>query len=161
MASRTLTENDSRPIQCSPGSSRAETCVTDEGTGDQATQEEIQRKPWKFIGYNGYSKFIASDNDFLILRRFGTLSTRVALALQDEIVELEERVKECDAAYSRRDAEDVNNGTFRDDLPDRKQLLQVIGKRIISYSKDISSWVHRSIDFFSIRFDLLTPYHDR
>ncbi|KAL1882806.1 hypothetical protein Daus18300_000444 [Diaporthe australafricana] len=135
MASRTSTErNNSRCTESSPETNATATRVTDEVTGGQATQEEIQRKPWKFIGYKGYSKFIASDNDFFILRRFGTLSSRVALSLQDEIVELEERLEECDVAYSSRDGEDVNNGTFRDDLPDRKELLQVIGKRITRYN---------------------------
>lgn len=135
MASTSSTENNSRTTECSTGISTTETFVTIDATDDQPTQEEIQRKPWKFIGYEGYSKFIASDNDFLILRRFGVLSARVALSLQDEIVELEERLEQCDAAYSGRDAEDVNNGTFRDDLPDRKQLLRVIGKKITRYSE--------------------------
>jgi hypothetical protein len=30
------------------------------------TEREIQLKPWKFIGCPGYSRFIASDDDFFI-----------------------------------------------------------------------------------------------
>lgn len=139
MSPRPSTEtNNSTSTNSSTETNTTDTCVTGGTAHVQASPEEIQRKPWKFIGYNGYAQFIASDNDFLVLRRFGTLSTRVALSLQDEICELEERLEECDAVYSSRDAQDVNNGTFRDDLPDRKELLRTIAKKISYYSKDIS-----------------------
>lgn len=111
------------------------TSVTDDGTVGLPTQEEIDRQPWKFIGYKGYTEFITSDNDFLILRRFETLSTRVVLSLQDEISELEERLEDCDAKYSDRNFRDVNNGTFRDELSDRKELLQIIADKISRYSR--------------------------
>lgn len=139
MASRHSTEtNVSRSAGDFAEISRTETSITDDATGGPPTQEEIQRKPWKFIGYKGYADFIASDNDFLILRRFGTLSARVALSLQDEISELEHRLGEYDAKYSDRNARDVNNGTFRDELPDRKELFQIIADKICRYSKYIS-----------------------
>lgn len=139
MASRHSTEtNVTRSTEDSAEISRTETSITEDATGGPPTQEEIQRKPWKFIGYKGYADFIDSDNDFLILRRFGTLSARVALSLQDEISELERRLGDCDAKYSDRNARDVNNGTFRDELPDRKELLQTIADKISRYSKYVS-----------------------
>ena len=36
-------------------------------------KEEIDVKPWKYIGYRGYVDFIASENDFYIMRRFAAL----------------------------------------------------------------------------------------
>jgi hypothetical protein len=45
------------------------------------TQEEVDKKPWKYIGYKGYSEFISSDSDFLLFWGFGAASVRVALSL--------------------------------------------------------------------------------
>lgn len=45
--------------------------------------------PWKFAGYRILSRWLASDNAFLVVRRLGTLNARVALSMQDGIVQLE------------------------------------------------------------------------
>lgn len=79
------------------------------------TEEQIDRKPWKYIGYKGYAEFIASDNDFYIVRQFASLNARVTVALQDQVCVLEAQLDEFDKGYSRRDAEDLHNGWFRDD----------------------------------------------
>ncbi|KAI5921255.1 hypothetical protein F4810DRAFT_372401 [Camillea tinctor] len=99
------------------------------------SEDEIGRKPWKFIGYKGYAKFIASEEDFYIVRRFDALNVRVALSLQDEISVLEEQLSQLDNLYSQRDADDVNNGTFRDDLEDRTSLMITISERLYHYNK--------------------------
>ncbi|KAH9224690.1 hypothetical protein DL95DRAFT_254615, partial [Leptodontidium sp. 2 PMI_412] len=87
------------------------------------TPEEVEKKPWKYIGYRGYADFIASENDFYIVRRFAALNTRAALALQDRVSVLEEQLEELDRTYSRRDAVDVHNGSFRDDQEERSELM--------------------------------------
>ncbi|KAI0905116.1 hypothetical protein F4823DRAFT_567071 [Ustulina deusta] len=53
-------------------------------------------KPWKYVGYRGYTKFIASKDDFIILRHFNSLNIRIALLLQDEIAVLENELAEID-----------------------------------------------------------------
>lgn len=73
------------------------------------------------------------------LRRVGTVNTRVALSLQNEISELEEQLEVCEAANSSRDCQDVNCGMSSEDFPDRKDLLRTIADRISTYSRDISS----------------------
>lgn len=98
------------------------------------TEQEIETKPWKYIGYKGYSSFIASENDFYIVRRFATLNTRIALALQDQVAVLEEELEELDARYSRRDAEDLHNGSFGDDREDRMKLVESIAEKLMKYS---------------------------
>lgn len=103
--------------------------------GTEPTEEDVQRKPWKYIGYRGYSKFISSDDDFLVMRRFDTLSARVALSLQDEIVVLEDELNEIDEVHSKRESPDVNNGALRDDIPDRKLLVDRAAKKLRKYSK--------------------------
>ncbi|KAM7215586.1 hypothetical protein V8F06_009053 [Rhypophila decipiens] len=109
--------------------------MTEIPTITEPTEDEIQRKPWKYIGYHGYAKFISSDDDFLLLRRFDTMSSRVALSLQDELTVIEEQLGKMDAAYSRRESEDVNNGTMRDDLEERRMLINLAAKRLLKYNE--------------------------
>jgi hypothetical protein len=76
---------------------------------------EEKEKPWKYIGYKVFSRWVASDPSFFVLRRFGTLNARVALSLQDEIAQLEERLDHMDNKFSDRDTVDGHNGSFRED----------------------------------------------
>jgi hypothetical protein len=99
------------------------------------TEQEIETKPWKYIGYKGYSSFIASETDFYIVRRFASLNTRIALALQDQVSVLEEELQALDARYSRRNAEDLHNGSFRDDREDRTALVEKIAEKLMKYSE--------------------------
>jgi len=98
------------------------------------TKEEVEKKPWKYIGYKGYSDFIASENDFYILRRFASLNARVALSFQDQISVLEEQLDDLDNHCSRRDAEDLHNGSFRDDREERTALVEKIYEKLTKYS---------------------------
>lgn len=100
----------------------------------EPTEQEIHRKPWKYIGYRGYANFIASDDDFFVLRRFDALNARVALMLQDEISELEEELDMIDRRHSDRNAEDLHNGTFRRDQEDRSLIVKTIAKKLRRYS---------------------------
>ncbi|KAI9172619.1 hypothetical protein HJFPF1_02126 [Paramyrothecium foliicola] len=99
------------------------------------TMEDVLLKPWKYIGYQGYANFISSDDELLILRRFDKLNVRAMLALQDEISELEEDLSKLDTYYSAKATEDVHNGTFRDDVGDRKSLMQRITPKILQYNE--------------------------
>ena len=99
------------------------------------SQEEIE-KPWKYIGYRGFSAFLASDDDFLIFRRFSTLNTRVLLFLQDQISVLESELNELDRKHSDKDAVDIHNGSFRQESePRRTELLLDIHQSLKEYSK--------------------------
>lgn len=98
------------------------------------TEDEIAEKPWKYIGYKGYSSFLASEKDFYIFRRFASLNIRIALALQDQVAQLEEELEEIDSEYSRRSAEDLHNGSFRCDREDRTELLEKIALKLSQYS---------------------------
>ncbi|OBT63849.1 hypothetical protein VE03_06580 [Pseudogymnoascus sp. 23342-1-I1] len=100
----------------------------------ELTEKEIGEKPWKYIGYKGYSEFISSENDFYILRSFRSLNTRIALALQDEITALEHQIDKLDTRYSRRDADDIHNGSFRCDRDDRTELVELIASKLSLYS---------------------------
>jgi hypothetical protein len=99
------------------------------------TSQELQERPWKFTGYRRFSQFLASDTDFLVIRRFDILNARVLLWLQDQLCVLEENSERLDKQYSRREAEDVNNGTMRDELPDRADMVESIYKKLKEYSR--------------------------
>lgn len=99
--------------------------------------EDIRKAPWKYSGYRVFSKWLASDQSFLITRRFGALQARVLLSLQDEIVKLEEELESMDQAYSRKAVpKEVDNGSFRNDpWPERQRTIATIGEKLRSYSK--------------------------
>ncbi|KAJ4263347.1 hypothetical protein NW762_006165 [Fusarium torreyae] len=105
-------------------------------TSDEPSIEDLQRKPWKFIGYRGYAGFIASDDDFHIFRRFKNLNARTALLLQDEISSLEEELVRLETTHSRISVQDIHNGTLRNDvLEERRLLLEAISVKIYRYNK--------------------------
>lgn len=101
------------------------------------TPEEIELKEWKYTGYQHYSKFIASDHDFLVFRRFSVLNARVSLALQDEIVLLEQELSMLDQASSGKNSLDIHNGSFRLDAESgrAKLLRRTICHKLNEYSK--------------------------
>jgi hypothetical protein len=95
-----------------------------------------ENKPWKYIGYRTFTSFIASDNDFFILRRFSTLAVRVLLVLQDELSELEDQLAIIDARLSDPLAPDVHNGSFRQETSElRLELIREIDQKLRSYSE--------------------------
>ncbi|KAF8533982.1 hypothetical protein BDD12DRAFT_897285 [Trichophaea hybrida] len=62
----------------------------------------------KIFGYRGLSNFLDSNPEFLVFRRFGRLSVRNILYLQDELCELQEQL-------DRRDDLSGNGGKYDDD----------------------------------------------
>ena len=100
------------------------------------TEFDVYDQPWKYTGYKKYSWFLASDDDFLIFRRFGTLNARIILAMQDEISVAEAKLKALDDEASLKGAPRRHNGSFRreEDL-ERKALITEIKEKLKEYSK--------------------------
>ncbi|KAI1350877.1 hypothetical protein F5Y01DRAFT_284593 [Xylaria sp. FL0043] len=96
---------------------------------------EVQKQPWKYVGYRRYTEFISSESDLLIFRRFGALNARVCLLLQDKLSLLEQKLFDLDKEYSRRSAHPINNGSFRDDIEERAVLLDEIAHHLDRYNK--------------------------
>lgn len=93
--------------------------------------------PWKYVGYRVFSKWVASDRSYFIVRRFGALNARVILSLQDELVELDQRIQALDEAWSRkRNMDDTNNGSFRFDPCDERRYLvqEILPRKLLEYS---------------------------
>lgn len=97
---------------------------------------EIRSREWHYTGYRGFCSFMSSDNDLFILRRFGKLSARVLLALQDELGTLESELLAMDEYLGSKDFADIHNGSFRRDRGgERWFLIQQIHKKLKDYSK--------------------------
>lgn len=102
------------------------------------SEDDVRRAPWKYIGYRVFSKWIASDQSFFIVRRFGALQARAVLSLQDEIARLEEQLESMDKAYSRKAVPDVvDNGSFRNDPwnEERGATVKTICEKLKYYSE--------------------------
>jgi hypothetical protein len=117
---------------------------------ESVSLQEEREKPWKYIGYKVFTRWIASDPSFLILRQFGALNARVALSLQDEIVQLEEKLDYMDRLYSNRDAPDAHNGSFRDEPftgdDDRQSLVRdVLPEKLARYSEFLRLLLNRKL----------------
>lgn len=102
----------------------------------EPSQDEIDRKPWKYVGYQAFSRFVSSDNDFFVLRRFGALSARVLLRLQDQLTQIEEDLEALETHHRQKEVPDVHNGTFREEtLKDREKLIGDAQRLLRKYSK--------------------------
>ena len=91
-------------------------------------KDEARNIPLKYTGYRVFSKWTATDQNFFIVRRFGALGARVALSLQDEVSQLEQKLEDLDQDASRRDEDGdintfINNGSFRDDRLDKRKAM--------------------------------------
>ncbi len=110
------------------------------------TREDVERKAWKYLGYQSFANFVASDHDFFVLRRFGALSARVLLGLQDELSCLEGQLDVVESRLRQRDGPQVHNGTFRHETQEeRKQLVSHAYHLLSDYS-----------GFFSVEFTSLS-----
>lgn len=99
----------------------------------QPTDDEIREKPWKYIGYSGLSEWLASSDDFLVVRRFDTLATRVLLLLQWEIVRVEKTLVDLDDTLKARSTVDRHNGSFQLDYEDRQKIINTVHQKLKEY----------------------------
>lgn len=68
---------------------------------NRESDSESERQPWKEDGYPALCAWMASSNDFFIIRRFTRTSARVLLWLQEEIARKERKLDAMDD-FSRR-----------------------------------------------------------
>jgi hypothetical protein len=87
----------------------------------------------KHIGYKDFASFTSRSEDCIALRRIDRLHCRVLLFLQDEIFKLEKDLDTIDEQKSAPEAEDIDNGTFRGDIPERRNLLKTAAPLMEQY----------------------------
>ncbi|MCJ1483705.1 hypothetical protein MMC06_003873 [Schaereria dolodes] len=101
----------------------------------QVTIAEQDKQPWRYLGYPALSTFMASDDDFFVVRKFGTVCARVILMLQDRIVILTEELEKEDNECRQLG---LDNGTLRHDpRPRRQQILEELAWRLEHYNRFI------------------------
>jgi hypothetical protein len=100
------------------------------------SEEEKQKKPWKFQGYPAFSKWMASSEDFLVLRRFGELNARAMLLMQDRIARKEELLMKIDEE-ARRGPDDLGDSSSLRHEPqkEREQLVDELIPMLQQYSE--------------------------
>jgi hypothetical protein len=88
-------------------------------------------------GYRSFTELIGMDQSFFMVRKFKTLNTRVALCLQDKIVQIAERLDDLDKLNIDPRVGDVHNGTFRydHDLNRKKLIEEDLIPSLTQYSK--------------------------
>lgn len=101
----------------------------------QLTQDNIREKPWRYIGYKGFSEWLASDEDFFIVRRFDTLASRVILTLQWELTKLEAKLTELDLERSHQIIEDRHNGSIELDDDVRREHIRDCHTALLGYCR--------------------------
>ena len=105
----------------------------------EPSQADVDAKAWKYLGYQSFSAFVASDNEFFVLRKFGALSARVLLALQDELSRLEEQLEALEMRVREKDAPDIHNGSFRQETQENRKALVGQAQRLLrEYSQSRS-----------------------
>ena len=93
---------------------------------------------WKYVGYPGFSKFMASSNDCFALRKFGDLNVRVLLKLQNEIVRKERELRQMDQFTMDLPDTQGGCGSFRLDAnTPRERLLDEIASLLEDYSLSV------------------------
>jgi hypothetical protein len=95
---------------------------------------------WQYHGYPALSKWMASSNDFFLLRRFSPLQVRCLLYLQNQIAVKSKQLDEWDTFAMCQEPEKGNSGWIDEDpetLPGnpRPRILREILPLLKDYSK--------------------------
>jgi hypothetical protein len=116
------------------------------GSTYQISEGDKRNKAWKYYGYQNFCKFMASDNDFFLLRRFGDLNARILLKMQFEISRLERRLQELENNIMESLDDKQRNDSFHWDersqsgpMFERKRLLDILQPRLKDYSEFLDS----------------------
>ena len=95
-----------------------------------------KRVAWKYKGYPAFSEWMASSNDFFLLRRFGALNARVILLMQDRISRLEQDIDKIDQEVRDSSNPAARNDSFRlDQGSKREYLLDLLIPKLKEYSE--------------------------
>ncbi|OAQ59435.1 hypothetical protein VFPPC_10493 [Pochonia chlamydosporia 170] len=117
-----------------------------DGPPDSTPSEQCESH-WRYEGYPGFSKWMASSGDFLILRRFSQLNIRVLLLMQHQIVMLSEELEQIDhEGQQYSDARGDCSSLQHEPLPHRLEILDQLKILLKEYNEyvccfsEIRSW---------------------
>jgi hypothetical protein len=123
------------------------------------TTNASNEPPYKAQGYQEFSKWMASENDFFVFRRFESLNAGTILWMQYRISELEKRLEQIhkDVETSEK-ADNLKNSSFKWDekwRPERTMIMGELSGLLLQYSEYMlyTEWqmlthdrsIHRSV----------------
>jgi hypothetical protein len=107
--------------------------------GNAAVTEKRHDIAWKYEGYQDFSKWMASDDDFFIFRRFENANARVLLWMQHQIEKKEARLGELHDIIEKSPIDNgLRNDSFNWDtqyLKERDDLTQDLSDLLLKYSQ--------------------------
>jgi hypothetical protein len=101
------------------------------------TMNTSKKPAWKVEGYQEFSKWMASENDFFVFRRFESLNANTILWMQHSISELEARLEQIHKEIEGR-GDNAKNSSFKWDengKPERIIIMQQLSGLLLQYSK--------------------------
>lgn len=111
------------------------------------TVQERSAKPWKYKGYPGFAKWMASSHDFIVFRRFGELNVRTMLLMQDRIARKEEELFRIDKLAQDGPDELGDSSSLRHDPQRRREkILDELTPMLKQYSKSSHDFDTRLAD---------------
>jgi hypothetical protein len=123
---------------------------------------EKRNAAWKYEGYKAFSSWMASEDDFFLFRRFGSLNSRTILWMQDRITRIESELKKLDEMVENsKITENRRNDSFRWDethMAQRHALMIDLSQLLQHYSMRHSvPWNPSSTDGQQISSSMATP----
>jgi len=100
--------------------------------------KEKEKLAWKYVGYKGFSKWMASEDDFFVFRRFGKLNAGAILWMQDRISHIETRLEQIHEEIADSQDGYQRNSSFRWDIqnqPERDELMAQLTGLLHHYSE--------------------------
>lgn len=115
---------------------------------DQAAHEpsdlEKQNSAWLYYGYRALSKWMASDHEFFVLRRYSAMNARCLLFLQNEIAKKEKRLAFLDGESMRAPPGLSGCDSFDDDpFPERNTIILEVATLLQQYCQSLHSFQSR------------------
>ncbi|KAL8946906.1 MAG: hypothetical protein Q9222_006760 [Ikaeria aurantiellina] len=99
------------------------------------SKKDADFESWRYRGYAAMTTWMASDDDFFVVRRFGKLAARVALLMQNRLTQLEDIIHTEDIRCMN---ERGDNGTLdHDRYPRRVDAMNEAAWRLKEYQRFI------------------------
>ncbi|KAF2874720.1 hypothetical protein BDV95DRAFT_626391 [Massariosphaeria phaeospora] len=120
--------------------------VNSTGTSTNGSVDEQAKRDqaWKYEGYQAFSRWMASEDDFFVFRRFEALNAGVILWMQDRITQVEKRLEEIHQRVADAPPEHKQkNCSFRWDaqyLRDRHELMRELSGLLHHYNQYIDTF---------------------
>ncbi|KAH7087193.1 hypothetical protein FB567DRAFT_602803 [Paraphoma chrysanthemicola] len=108
------------------------------------TSGDPKKQPWKVEGYQEFSKWMASADDFFVFRRFESLNAATILWMQHRISELERRLQEIhQEVVNSEDNKRLKNSSFAWDaqwMQERTKIMGELSCLLLQYNQSIDAF---------------------